>query len=146
MSSGPNGTYIYILVTTQKLSNGRIISYVRSSTTMSYNEANSWCTQQSGQLPIPTSQEENDFLANIGSTWLAVNTQNLSGLTYTNWGLGRYGREPSGDGSQVELIVGEKWGVDWKFGTWNDGGSSFAATCYLKIEGKEIYAYTIQSH
>ena len=109
---------------------------------MSYTEANSWCTQQSGHLSTPRSQEENDFLANIGSTWLAVNTMDLNGLTYTNWGCHSTHCEPSGDATQVELIVGKMWGKDWGFGTWNDGGSSFAATCYLEMqfEGKEIYA------
>ena len=105
---------------------------------MDYIEANSWCTEQNGNLPIPTSQEENDFLADIGSTWLGANTQDSINLSYTNWVCHRNGCEPSGDGPQVQLIVGYRWDVNWGYGGWNDqmiSGDSLA-TCYLAIKGK----------
>ena len=129
----------------QKLSDGRTISYVRSTKMMSYSEANTWCTQQNGNLPIPISQKENNFLAEIGSTWLGCSTDNLESLTYTNWACKPSGDgqrcEPSGDGPHVQLLVGKRWGRDWGYGGWNDQPSdqpsenSFS-TCYLAIRGE----------
>ena len=102
---------------------------------MSYNAASYWCRQLNGHLPIPSSQEENDFLAEIGNTWLAVNTKDLSGLNFTNWRVG----EPNGDSDKVQLLVGKQWNADWGFGLWNDGSYAVApwrATCYLETTGK----------
>ena len=136
--------YLDTRLSSQELSDGRTIWYVRSKKTMSYIEANSWCTQQNGNLPVPASQEENNFLAEIGSTWLAVNAQNFQSMAYTNWACIPKGCEPSGDGPLVQLIVGERWGHDWGHGGWNDiiGSDSFA-TCYLTLKGEILLVLSI---
>ena len=122
------------ILDSHKLSDGRTISYVRSTKMMTYIEANSWCTEQKGNLPISNSNEENNFLAKLGSTWLQQTTQDLKSwhMPYTNWVL----KEPSGDGQQIQLIVGKRWGVEWGYGGWNDQkktGTSLA-TCYLAVK------------
>ena len=105
---------------------------------MTYTEANTWCTEQNGNLPIPISLEENNFLSDIGSTWLGLNMEDVGNFTYTNWACAGESCEPSGDGTRVQLIVGERWTHDWGHGGWNDQhdtGDSLV-TCYLSIKGK----------
>ena len=94
---------------------------------MTHTNALSWCTALGGTLPIPASNEENEFLHNLGNTWLGLTTNDP--FSYTNWHSG----EPSGDGIYVQLInttpwSGEKWNGDWNDSGPNDNlGSS---TCY----------------
>ena len=112
------------------MNDGRKIRYVRKTTKLPYNEAERWCFQWYGHLPIPTSQQENDWLADIGSTWLAVNTQYLKKLTYSNFKES----EPSGDADTVHLISEVK--LNSYGGFWHDGTGKWPTTCYLDKEGK----------
>jgi len=97
---------------------------------MDYASAIRWCTSINGVLPVPTSEEENDFLYQLGSTWLGVQTDNMSTVHWTNWKNG----EPNGDGIYVHLVK--------EFdGQWNDinleGGWLFetGTTCYTRVTG-----------
>ena len=85
---------------------------------------------------MPLTQEENDFLSNLGDTWLGFTTNNMP--NYTNWGPG----EPNGDGNNVELIAGSRWGKDWN-GQWNDGRGNSGITCYLSVGGFAVTKGTL---
>jgi len=100
---------------------------------MSHTTAQSWCSSQNGHLPIPGSFEENEFLRQLGSTWLGFDTSNLDILNWTNWGYG----EPSGDGSKVRLVDISPSNSDKWYGQWNadDDDVEFPATCYITSDG-----------
>ena len=124
------------------LENGSTIEYARITVDTSFDVASKWCDSLHGSLPVPTSQEENDFLAELGSTFLGVKTTGLA--PFTNWNEDH--SEPSADGHIVELIVGQKWDTDWDNGLWNSGPKhdhAFPVTCYLQtaIPGISIYQF-----
>jgi len=94
---------------------------------MTLANAQAWCNGINGNLPIPESAEENEFLAGLGSTWLGFLTTDMVGLTFTYW----RSNEPSGDSTGVQLIAEEqKWGYTWD-GRWNDGSDEWPTTCYI---------------
>jgi len=62
-----------------------IIHYIRNDQEMDYYEARSWCEQQGGSLPIPTSPEENQFLRTLGNTFLGFEREDRVRLTWSNW-------------------------------------------------------------
>jgi len=47
---------------------------------MTHTAAQSWCSSQNGHLPIPASFEENEFLRQLGSTWLDFDNIKLEQL------------------------------------------------------------------
>jgi len=105
------------------------VTYKRLPDNVSYEKAKNWCSSIGGFLPIPQSQAENDLVAQIGTTWLGFETTDMSSVTFTNWNAGT--NEPSGDGSEVQLISGVKWGHTWD-GRWNDGNGNHPATCFIR--------------
>ena len=117
-----------------QLTPSRQIKYVRNGASMTLADAQAWCSGLNGNLPVPTSAEENEFLASLGSTWLGFTTDDMSGLTFDNWRKGASdGRpdEPSGDSTEVQLIAEDKWGIRWD-GHWNDADvANWPATCYV---------------
>jgi len=84
-----------------QLPSGRRITYIRNNERMNLEDAEAWCRSHNGHLPIPESAEENEFLRNLGNTWLGFRTTDMSKVTYTNWRPG----EPSGDSTGVQLIA-----------------------------------------
>jgi len=65
------------------------ISYARQDALMDYETAVAWCNGLGGSFPVPTSPEENEFLRQLGNTFLGFGTNSdLSALTWTNWGPG----------------------------------------------------------
>ena len=113
------------------LSDGRILVYTRSDDETNYSTAKSRCSP--GHLPVPATQEENEFLASLGGTWLGFTTDNMANINYSNWLSG----EPSNDGVAVQLIAGDKWGKTWD-GAWNDQRTTanFPYICYSVIENQ----------
>ena len=94
---------------------------------MDYNTALAWCTSNNGVLPVPASDEENEFLRGLGNTFLGFDTSELDQLTWTNWRRG----EPSGDGPVVQLLTNVPWNSDDWEGKWNDDSRrQYPATCY----------------
>merc|ERR1711970_12806 len=106
-----------------------------------------------GYLPMPTNQQENDFLQSLGSTWLKLNVKEEASRkkikdVYSNWENG----EPNnrdGDGDRIQLLVGWNYWKMWN-GKWNDGSSEIPTTCYLKVKtgeqvGKFLTKFTCTS-
>ena len=46
------------------------VNFIRSLQSMRRGSARDWCNSFNGQLPMPHSAEENQFLADLGGTWL----------------------------------------------------------------------------
>ena len=103
----------------------RVIQYFRRNSVMDYSSALAWCDSLNGELPIPTSINENKFLRSLGSSWLGVSAT-MKGLVWTNWGTGA--RNGNADGVQLQ-------GED---GQWIDGNNEVPTTCYLSVKGKVI--------
>ena len=124
---------INFIVVTETLSDGRSILYVVNPNEMSYENAVTYCSNNEGRLPIPMTQEENDFLYGLGGTWLGFSMDNHNNLTYTNWRAG----EPNGPpDAKPQLLAVTKWDIAWN-GLWNDAlvNEWAPAVCYLSTSG-----------
>ena len=78
---------------------------IRNDSLMSWAEADAHCKSLGGALPLPQSQEENDWLAQFGDTHLGLRVGvNDGDLVYTNWRV----LEPTGDGPWVFLVTGSR--------------------------------------
>ena len=105
---------------------------------MPYENAVTYCSNKGGRLPIPMTQEENDFLKGLGGTWLGFDMNNRNNLTYTNWRPGEPNNPP---GAKPQLLAVTKWKsnglpITWN-GWWNDGlvNEWAPAICYLSTSG-----------
>ena len=115
----------------QTLSDGRTIYYLRQNKELNFHNARKWCSGKGGALPKPINEIEDDFLKQLGSTWLGFSVDEAETLPYKNWGAGEPNRK-NDDGDRVQLLTGWNYGTHWG-GTWNDGSSKIQSTCYMEI-------------
>lgn len=97
------------------LSDGKRLLYYYSDWSATKSDHEIWCSEKGGSFPVPSSKEENDFLASVADdgTWL--------GDTANSTFQGDLA-QPFVDGANVALSTTGQWVTDSKFAS---------AVCYL---------------
>ena len=104
---------------------------------MKWRDAKSLCARDDATLPVPLSDEENTFIANLNyneDTWLDINDIENEGtfvdnegnpITYSNWHSG----EPN---NLYEEDIAHIWGGEGRFPRWNDDNEAPNGNGYIK--------------
>ena len=104
---------------------------------MLWRDGKSLCERDGAALPVPLSDEENKFIADLNyheDTWLGINDLETEGtfvdndknpITYSNW----YRGEPNNsNGEDIAHI----WGHPDKYPQWNDDGEDISGSGFIK--------------
>ena len=104
---------------------------------MMWRDAKSLCTKDGAGLPVPLSDEENKFIADLNyheDTWLGINDLETEGtfvdndgnpITYSNW----YANEPNDWGGED---IAHIWGRADIYPRWNDENEATYGSGYIK--------------
>ena len=104
---------------------------------MMWRDAKSLCTKDGAGLPVPLSDEENKFIADLNyheDTWLDINDLETEGtfvdndgnpITYSNW----YANEPNDWGGED---IAHIWGRADIYPKWNDENEATYGSGYIK--------------
>jgi len=119
-----------------KRPDGSSVLYHRTPVPRKWVNAQAYCESQGGSLAIPLSQEENDFLADLGTTHLGWSNgvEGAQAQSFQNWGPDN--PASTGPDTYVHLIAGSSDDVDFS-GKWMSCGSirgfkEFPQTCNIK--------------
>lgn len=104
---------------------------------MLWRDGKSLCERDGAALPVPLSDEENKFIADLNyheDTWLGINDLETEGtfvdndekpITYSNW----YRGEPNDlYGEDIAHI----WGESGRYPQWNDDNEAIRGSGYIK--------------
>jgi len=112
---------------THELPNKRSVKFVRTEHLLSHAESANWCNDElKGSLPIPLTTGEEDFLVELGSSWMGLKRSEMSTLPY----------EPSSiqDGPNAPMKI-----IDRIIGrTWSSNVENVGTTCYVSESNRAL--------